>query len=148
MGNVECSLTYKPKGSKSNILSIHKKGRQISPHQTSPQAPTPPGRVSPFVRPAARPWRYLHQWTPHAVHDGRSRHRPAARALHPAAGETGQRPFPYSARGSRASRAATASRGERRPSMTASTARLMGRSTPSAWARATTAGQQATPSAT
>ena len=66
----------------------------------------------------------------------------------PGSREKGQRPFPYSARGSRASRAATASRGERRPSMTASTARLMGRSTPSAWARATTAGQQATPSAT
>ena len=51
---------------------------QISPDQIVPQAPMPLGRVSRFVRPAALPRRYLHQWTPHAVHDGRSRHRPAA----------------------------------------------------------------------
>ena len=63
---------------------------QISPDQIAPQAPTPLGHVSRFVQPAALPWRYLHQWTPHAVHDGRSRHRPAARALHPAVGGTRQ----------------------------------------------------------
>lgn len=76
MRNVGSSLSYKHKGSESSILTIHKKADISRPDK--PPAPNPPGRVSRFVQPAALPRRYLHQWTPHAVHDGRSRHRPAA----------------------------------------------------------------------